>query len=230
MLDTDNKGISQLLLSPLFLFNQILGILTPGAILMLLLVLKGNRLLRNVWLDVPLGYKTKITLYLLLAYVLGQVVKLPVVWFGVFVKTEPLPEPEGILKGQPAELAHMLRTMFTDGVIMATPGLTDRLSLIQADANFHLTTSIALVAAAMIPGDGHLRWLELLIGIAMFGAGIRKTRHYKHQALGLVGVGLAYVIGTMSPEKLKIAAAILKALKVESAPEPEAPAEASGNA
>ena len=221
MLDADQKGINQLLLSPLFLFNLILGTLTPGVVLMLLLILKGNRLLRNVWFNVPLGYKTKVALYLLLAYVFGSVVKLPIVGLAAFVKTAPMPEPVGIFKGQTAEVAHMLRTMFTDGVIMATPGLTDRLSLIQADASFHLTTGIALLAAATIPGDGHLRWLELLIGIGMLGAGIRKIKEYKHQALGFVGVGVANVFARMSPEQLSMAAAALKSLEV---PKPESAA------
>jgi hypothetical protein len=230
MLDTDHKGINQLLLSPLFLFNQILGTLTPGVILMLLLILKGNRLLRTVWLDVPLGYKTKLALYLLVAYVFGSIVKLPVIWLAAFVKKKPAPEPVGIFRGQSPQVTHILQTVFTDGVIMATPGLTDRLSLTQADTNFHLTTGIALLTAATIPGDGHLRWLELLIGIAMFGGGLRKLKYYKDEALGLVGVGLANVIGRMSQEQLHMAAAIFKSLEVEPKAAPAAPGNTSENA
>jgi hypothetical protein len=76
-MEMDHKGINQLLLSPLYLFDQVLSTVIPGGIFISLLCVKGNALVRTLWYESPLGYKTKIAAFILLAYVVGQLVKLP---------------------------------------------------------------------------------------------------------------------------------------------------------
>jgi hypothetical protein len=88
-MDIDNKGVNQLLLSPLFLFDQILNTIVPGALFLLLLGLKGNATLRNVWLIAPFGYKTTIAGFLMLAYIVGNTVKLPLFFLVLLLSSSP---------------------------------------------------------------------------------------------------------------------------------------------
>jgi hypothetical protein len=74
------KGLSQLLLSPLFLFREVLGTIVPGALLLLLLAYKGSPALHHVWLDSPFGYRIKIALFLLFAYVVGKALVTPLLF------------------------------------------------------------------------------------------------------------------------------------------------------
>jgi hypothetical protein len=54
-MEIDHKGVNQLLLSPLYLFDQILSTVIPGALFMLLLGLKGNAMLRVFWYESPMA-------------------------------------------------------------------------------------------------------------------------------------------------------------------------------
>src|SRR5207302_465758 len=105
--------------------------------------------------------------------------------------------------------------ILTDGVILARPALSDRLSLWQTDAAFHVGVGTALLVAAFVPGDGSLRWLEAVLGTAMFVIGVRKGNHYSDQVLNIVGVGLADIIGGMTPQQLSIAKAAVKSLGLD---------------
>jgi len=213
MVDMDPKGFHQLLLSPVFLLNQILAIIVPGALLMLLLGLKGNITLLNAWLNSPFGYKTKVAIFILLAYVVGSVLRIPILSLRVLRKAAP-PEPVSpFLKGQTPEVQKMLIGIIGDGVLLSTPGLIDRLSLIQTDSGFHMGTGMALLIAATRPGDGSLRWLEALLGVAMFWTGVVKARNYSDQTLSMIGVGWANILGRMTPQQLEMAKAVFNSLK-----------------
>jgi|HubBroStandDraft_4_1064222.scaffolds.fasta_scaffold900915_1 hypothetical protein len=87
-MDVDHKGINQLLLSPLYLFDQLLSTVIPGALFMLLLALKGNATVRILWYQSPLGYKTKIAAFTVLSFVVGHVVKLPLSLIGLLRKNK----------------------------------------------------------------------------------------------------------------------------------------------
>jgi hypothetical protein len=214
MSELGDKGLSQLLLSPLFLFRDILGTIIPGTLLMLLFGLKGNALLRGMWLDPLFGYKTKVVIFLMLAFVLGNILKLPIVLIASLVKKE---EVVPWLKGQSPEVQKMIGAVITDGVILSTPGLVDRLSLFQADGAFHIGTGIALMVAAFVPGDGSLRWIEGVLGVGMFVAGILKGRQYADEVLRVIGIGTANVLARMNPQQIDILKATIKAFSVEPA-------------
>ena len=93
----------------------------------------------------------------------------------------------------------------------------DRLSLLKADAGFHIGTGTALLIAAFIPGDGSLRGLEAFVGVAMFCVGSWKSRQCQDQVWHIMGVGLANVIGRLTTQQIQIAAAIINSLRVDSA-------------
>jgi len=218
MPDIDTKQVHQLLLSPLFLLNHILGVTAPGALLMLMLAFKGNTTLRVAWLYSPFGYKTKVTIFLLLAYFFGSVLRaFAMCVMSVLTKNPAPPEMSSWVKEQTPEIQKMLIAMATDGVLMSTPGLIDRLSVIQADGGFHIGTGMALLVAAFIPGDGHLRWLEAIFGLLMFSAGVLKGRKYNEEVLGMIGVGWANLLGRMTPQQIQIASAVINSMKPKDA-------------
>jgi hypothetical protein len=119
MTEIDGKAISQLLLNPLFLLNRILGTIVPGALLIMLLDLKGNVLLRNQWLNPLFGYRTKLGMFVMLAFVIGSILRLPLVWVGSLL-TLLLPKAPEI----PA-IKKMYGAVMTDGVLLANPALID---------------------------------------------------------------------------------------------------------
>jgi hypothetical protein len=225
VVDIDNKGINQLLLSPLFLWDQILGTIMPGTVLILLLAFKGNATIRGVWYNSPFGYKTKIAAFVLLSYVVGSVVKLPVYLLVPLRKKKQDKDAAKMpawLKEQTPEIQKMILGAASEGVLLATPGLFDRLVLVKADAAFHLGTGMALLIAALIPGDGSLRWLEALAGLVMIRVAIWKGKEFEDRVLHHTGIGYANVFARMTPQQFVTAAAIMKSLKL---PMPEVTAE-----
>jgi hypothetical protein len=230
-----SKGITQLLMSPLFLFRQVLGIVVPGALLLLLLAHKGNRVVRNAWLHSPFGYGTKIAISLVFAYIAGEVVTLPFSFIlackaliqrtAAVLRTpkaiQPLPSnPLGSNSDAPRNL---LRGAVTDGVILSTPGLADRLSLVQSQAAFYVGTGCALLIAAIFPGDD-LGWLEAIIGFAMVFVGTHKAIEFRETYVQHIGIGLASQFGKMTPQQISQWAAFIKTLQTtgvsQSPPEP----------
>jgi hypothetical protein len=212
MSEIDGKGISQLLLSPLFLLNHILGTVVPGAVLILLLALKGNLLLRAGWLNPLFGYKTKVALFVMLAFVFGSMLRLPLQLLALVIKPSSPKPPEEFLKGQPDVVRQIVSAAMTDGVLLARPTLMDRLSHLQTDVAFHIGMGTALAVAALVSGDGSLRLLEGLLGLAMFLVGIRKGMKYNEQVLSVVGIGIVDILGNMTPQQISIAKAAIKSL------------------
>jgi hypothetical protein len=217
----DGKGITQLLLSPLFLLNHLLGTIVPGALLILLLALKSNLLLRAGWLNPLFGYKTKVAIFVLLAFVFGSMLRLPLQLLGMAIRPftpKPAQERNVFLKGQSEAVRQAVGAAITDGVLLARPALMDRLSLLQTDAAFHMGIGTSLLVAALVPGDGSFRWLEGLLGLAMFLAGVKKGRHYSDQTLSVVGIGIVDILGSMSPQQIGMAKRAIKALGLETGP------------
>jgi hypothetical protein len=227
MSEIDGKGISQLLLSPLFLLNHILGTVVPGALLILLLALKGNLLLRAGWINPLFGYKTKVAIFVMLAFVVGSMLRLPLQLIAMAIKPfapKAAQEATIFLKGQSDVVRQIVGAAMTDGVLLARPALMDRLSLLQTDAAFHAGIGTALLVAASISGDGSLRLLEGVLGLAMFLVGIRNGRHYNEQTLSVVGIGIVDILGSMTPQQISLVKAAIKSLGLETieAPVPQA--------
>jgi hypothetical protein len=221
--DIDGKGITQLLLNPLYLMNFILGTVVPGALLIILLAFKGNLTLHTAWLSPLFGYKTKIAIFIFFAFVFGSMLRvIPFRLLGLLrlllqkllYPQTPAPEVvvEGILKGQPDAVRKMINSALTDGVLFARPALLDRLSLLQTDVAFHVGIGTTLIVCAFVPGDGSLRLLEGLLGIGMLWSGIRKGKDYAQEALGAVGIGLLNVFGSMTPHQITLAKAAITSL------------------
>jgi hypothetical protein len=211
-MDVDNKGLNQLLLSPLYLFDQLLSTAIPGALFMMLLSFKGNLAVRAFWMQNVLGYKTKIAAFCILAFVIGHFIKLPLTLIASLRQNkEDISGLSEHLKKQTPEVRAMLKGMIFDGALLSMPGLMDRLSVIKAEAGFHLGTGIAFLLAAGFPGDSaHTRWFEAAFGLALLWVGVAKAKAYATQTLATVGVGLANIVGKMTTEQMQINLGILK--------------------
>lgn len=213
MSELDSKGINQLLLSPLFLLNTIFGTLLPGILFCLLLGLKGNFLLHQGWSSPYFGYKTKVALFLVVAFVLGSMLKLPFHLISVAIRiARPQLNASTFLPGQPEAVRQAVSAIVTDGVLFARPALIDRLSLVQSDLSFHIGIGTCLIVASLIAGDGSLRVLEGLLGIAMFLMGVRKGVQYQETSIGLIGVGLADILAHMTQPQIAMLKAAIPAL------------------
>jgi hypothetical protein len=213
MSDIDGKGISQLLFSPLFLLNHILGNIVPGSLLILLVALKGNVLLRSGWLSPIFGYKTKVAIFLMLAFVIGSILRLPLHWIASLLKplTAKYHPDKIILKGTTQGVQEIIGMAIVDGVFITRPAVMDRLALFQADAAFHMGTGTALLIASFVPGDGSLRWIEGILGLGMYVSGFLKAREYNKLQVSLVGAGLIDILGGMTPQQIDLAKAAIKA-------------------
>jgi hypothetical protein len=222
----ESKSISQLLLSPLFLLNEILGTVVPGALLLLLLGLKGNVLLREGWMNPLFGYKTKIAISLLLAFIFGKMLRLPFHFIGVVLrrfKPEKALEVPDFLKGHSESVRQMVVAAMTEGVLVARPVLMDRVSLLQSDVTFHIGLGTALVVAACIHGDGSfLREIEAILGLGMLLLGFAKSVEYQERTWSAIGIGLVDIIGNMTPEQVGWAQALMKSLRSSSETTPSA--------
>ena len=210
----ESKGISQLLLSPLFLLNEILGTIVPGALLILLLGLKGNVLLREGWMNPLFGYKTKIAIILLLAFVFGKMLRLPLHFLAAVIrrlKPEKPPEVPDFLKGQSAYVRQIVDAAMAEGVLVARPVLMDLVSFLQSDVTFHIGVGTALLVAACVYGDGaFLRGLEAILGLAMLSLGMKKSVDFANQKERVIGIGLVDIIGNMSVEQMGWAQALMQ--------------------
>src|SRR4029077_13661143 len=150
--------------------------------------------------------------FILLSYVVGHLVKLPLSLVVSFRKKEDISGLPDSWKKQTPEVRKILKGMVIDGALLSNPGLIDHLSVTKAEAGFHVGTGTALLLAALGPGDGSLRWLEALIGLAMFWVGVSKVKEYTGRVLETVGVGLANVFAKMSTQQLQLTAALFKNL------------------
>jgi hypothetical protein len=64
----------QLLLAPMYLLYEVYAALIPGILFLLLFLLKGSRFIASAVLATAmLGYKTKIVLALVVAFVIGKI-------------------------------------------------------------------------------------------------------------------------------------------------------------
>jgi len=215
MSELDSKGVAQLLLSPLFLLKHIFGIVIPGSLLLMLLSLKGNMLLRQSWTSPFFGYKTKVALFLVLAYIVGSMLTLPLHWAALALKPFASKQEIAPFKHLDPTVRKALIAVFTDGVLLANPTLLDRLALTQSNAAFHIGTGMSLLVAAFVPGDGSLRWLEGVLGIAMFVVGWRIVRGLTDETIGAIAIGHANILAGMTPQQLAIAKAVMASLGLQ---------------
>ena len=219
------EGAAQLLLRPVYLLVEIVVAALPGALFCILLVAKGNRSAMAALQTSLVGYKTKLLLAFVICYVIGKVFR------------APLEMLEAYLFGRMADKdksknAESMLWYFVGGAVVL-PGLMgspwlDYIVLGQATVSFYLTTGSVLLVASFIPGDGSLRFVELLAGCLMLLAGLLQMKKFGLAMVALLGGSLMEQLQkiplTYLPTGLKIAQVVLAALS-----KPAQPAAAANN-
>src|SRR6266566_1352125 len=72
-----NSGLSQLLFGPVYLIGEAIGFVLPGVLFCLGLLLKGQRAPFAAFDLTFLGYRTRVFVFLLIAFVVGKILTSP---------------------------------------------------------------------------------------------------------------------------------------------------------
>lgn len=202
--------VNRILLSPLYLLNDILGSVIPGAIQLLLLGFKGNALVRGFWFGLPFGYKTNVAVALAVSYVIGKFLILPFLPL-LLLKTKNV-EAQGPLAQLSPDSRGMVMGVIVEGALLATPGLEDKIAVRRASIALHAGVGLSLILSSFFPGDGNLRWVEAGLGCASLIGALILARLYNKTLAGTIGVGIANLLARMTKEQMQFFVTILNNL------------------
>lgn len=187
--DFKPEGIRNLLLGPMTLLGELMGALVPGVLFLLLLIAKRVPAAASAVAWDGFGYKTKVACGLLIAFVVGKVFYIPLMSLpNLFVRRTAKfklvdPKKNGTLWEQlTPEARHLFGGIFAVEFLKGATAW-EHLNVAYAETTFRLSTGAVLVVASAIPGDGRLRWVELLIGTLFIVYGVLGAR-----SIGLLGL------------------------------------------
>jgi hypothetical protein len=198
-LKVDAGGVHKLLLGPLFLYDDLMSALIPGAVFLLLLLAKKVAAAQGVLALPYLGYKTKIVAGLLLAYVVGKVFQLPV---NIAMHTLENVDSDWAAKNVSDHdtLYDVLKGKTgRDLIVGLIMGLFlplnafDAWVVSRANLGFYLSTGLALVVASLFPGDG-LTVVERCAGAALLIAGLADLPRVRNDAPRMLGIAVGNAI------------------------------------
>jgi len=208
------EGITGLLLAPFFFVTEIFGVLMPGALFFVLLCAKGNPFAEAVLRTGIVGYRTKLVVCLLVSYFLGKVLSLPESILTNMMVRKAFPkkaeEPEK------NELRKILEFFVGGAIILpllfGRSRTIDYIAIAYTDVAFHTTSGFALLAASAIPGDGSFRYVELIVGVAMFLVGLQKAKGLALAVAAFLGMSVTDLLAKLPPSTI---AAVIKAALAE---------------
>lgn len=151
-------GLSQLLFAPVFLVGEILGVLLPGLLFCLILLLKGHRTTFAPFDLTFLGYRTKLFAFLLIAYVIGKILTAPFrLSLSIIIEKSRTfgnkkPDEKSLSEIKP-EWAYALAGAVTVPTMLDRPRIVDYLMMGFATMNFTIGTGLGLLILSFVPGD-----------------------------------------------------------------------------
>jgi hypothetical protein len=161
---------NRVLLAPMYLIYDLTTALLPGILFIVLLFLKHVQLPSQAFSSTLFGYKTKVTIALLISYMLGRCFRAP---FELLLPWMMLKRIHGLVN-------HPRRTEKVTSLLMSLvigalgmPKLFEKIPaldlMVLSGTNTILSGTIAtvLITAAAIPGDGLYRWIEVAVGLLM---------------------------------------------------------------
>ncbi len=205
-------SVRQLLLAPIYLLHELYAALIPGVIFLFLFLLKRSHFVASVVsATTMLGYKTRLVLLTLIAFVIGKVllsvVSLGCRWLAAILRwpvtlikrwQKSLPvTPEEKLTDPDQERRYLLIGVFK-GIILAKDGSDfDPHERQRATAGFLLNLGLVLLIAGCYPGDG-LRGFELAGGVMCMITGLGQSRELHLIYSHAFGVGLGNFLSQQS--------------------------------
>jgi hypothetical protein len=208
------EGFERLLFAPTFLIAEVFSILLPGVLFILLLLAKSNHAVVAAFQTNLLGYKTRIIVALISAYLLGTVFAIPSqlifklqlwIWGKRYRDTQSPHFRDGLNK--------FLLGAFVLPRLIGTEHTLEYMVLAAMLPAFHVTTGVALICASFFPGDG-FRWLEAAFGSVFFLRGYATWDKTVGHGVVLFGVSFSETIPKIFPgvEFSKLYPAILNFL------------------
>jgi hypothetical protein len=218
--DELKPDLHRTLLGPLSLANEIFGGLLPGCILTMLLAVK-SRWIQSLFSYGLLGYKTKVACALVVSYVFGKASLSVVTLADELVrsahkqrtiadaakksgdsKSTPLQVLSKIIADSPRAKSFVLG-LFGGSFLLGKSGAYEYYAAYNADTLFHLSAGLTLTIAALIPGDGRLRYLEAILGVVLLARGLRSAWRRTDEFAGLFGMMVGSNLAKMTPEDLQ---------------------------
>lgn len=218
--DLKPEGIRSLLLGPMSLLAELMGGLIPGAIFLLLLVGKHVPEANSAIGFGFMGYKTKVACGLLVAFVIGRMFLMPVTLIeSRFFRINPDelkmpfdPNKSGSLwERLNPRLKKLLEGVFLAGFLRGSTSF-EHLIVIKSEVDFRLSMGLALITAASIPGDGRMRWAELLVGLFFLAFGILFGRKLADFGLSMIGMSAIDIFLKSTEEQRKLVIPIISGL------------------
>jgi hypothetical protein len=212
------------LLGPLSLATDLFGAFLPGCVLVLLVCIK-KRWVAPILSYPAVGYKTKVVIALLTAYVMGKVA-LSVIglvqelfkWVTRKIGGSRSSKPTQAQQKSTNQLQFVLsvlaklladsswaRSFFAallGGSIFSTKfQILDHYTAHEAGAAFHLSMGSVLITCSLIPGDGSFRILELAAGLVLLISGIKASYETESLIAGSFGLSLNSYLAGLTPEQ-----------------------------
>jgi hypothetical protein len=209
------EGVERLLLAPVYLIYEIVAVLFPGVLFIILLLAKGNHSVISAFQNPILGYKTKICIAVVIAYLAGKVFSGPADGLRVHFTAKFSQEAQKPNSKTTQDLAKkfLIGVYFLPGLYASEHAL-DYLVMTMMNVSFSVTTGIVLLISACIPGDHYLRWVELGVGPLLLIRGYRGYKVSLEFAVYMLGVTLSSEVQKLVPgvAPLQTAAALLNRL------------------
>ena len=208
------KGDSaqRLLLGPLYLLGEFTGAFLPGCILLALLYSKGVGPVVSGINSGGLGYRTKLALAGLAAYIIGKSISSAIEWVQDLI---PGSEPEFFAKMEEVPKQIILGAAMGP-LFRSRGGELEYYVAVHAGVMFELSSGLALVIASAIPGD-KTRLIQVAVGLLLLASGIRRRLAQQKVLFMVLGmVAGNFVFGRSLVENIKsfkVLMAILPALR-----------------
>jgi hypothetical protein len=205
-------SVRQLLLAPMYLLHELYAALIPGVIFLFLFLLKGSHFMASAFSTTAmLGYKTRLVLLTVIAFVIGKVMQSVVVlgcqwlaaiwrWPVTLIKRRQKTlsgTPEKKLTESDQDCRHLLIGVFK-GITLAKDGSEfDQHERQRATAGFLMNLGCVLLIAGCYPGDG-LRAYELAGGVMCMITGVAQSNELHLVYSYAFGLGLGNFLSQQS--------------------------------
>ena len=193
------EGLDRLLLAPVFLIYEVFAVFVPGLLFMLLLLLKGNHTIVTALQSSLLGYKTKLAIAALFAYLAGKIFNLPTNYLLPWC----IQKWSVGLQPQSKQMKNARQT-FVLGVFLlpslfGTEHTLDYFVLTMMNASFQLSTGLVLVVSSLFPAGDQFRRIEGLLGIVLCVVGYRSFVTLPTMLIAMLGIGMSGTLQKILP-------------------------------
>lgn len=187
------EGLDRLLLAPVYLIHEIFAALVPGVVFVGLLLINGNRVATSLFQNSLLGYRTRLLLALVLAYIFGKISVIPA---EVAIRFSVKRWAKSIAKSESSESRDTVKKlvigMFVLPAIFKAEHVLDYLILSLTVASFYISTGVTLLVFAVLANGRSIRATSIAIGLLFCARGfVGMQNTFKETFAAMLGVALS---------------------------------------